>query len=527
MLAVINRLRRDSRDDSGAVLVTVVVVMLVGFVVAVTIAASVVFTIGSNVSNKERTQAFIAAESGRDAALAKVLASTCNTTVATTRSASNPRGGGGSAPFYEAVANHCPSPTGGDNFQIVSTGWDSSGASTTITTDYSRIVTYENQPGGSLAYFDGTFTVTQSSYAGTVVVRQGNYDCSTAKSTIDGDLWVVNGSAILSSGCVVTGSVYARDDVTMGSNDVTVGGRITAGRDVIATANSLKIGMSPASPRQPGDVDVRAGRDANVSGAKGEIGGTVIAGRSYSGTPNVIVHGVTPLDHQVNAAVFTPTLQQVYDMTTWVDVGPDLAQWGADVYWYQVPSGQCAMDLSTRLTTALPSGKTRLGVDYSNCGGDVTVKIGSNKQLTHDAILLIPAARKMTIDIQGTLTSPPSGLVQLFAIHADEVPDSKPTCVKGSASDKLLNVPPDGIRLMVYTPCGVPKLTGSFKDTFYGQFYAGNADGPNWVQPQFVCKQMAWDPLIDLSCSLSESGDGEHGTLVQVQKPVLIKQIED
>ncbi|WP_344735943.1 hypothetical protein [Microbacterium awajiense] len=502
-------------------LIAILMIMFVGVIAAALVAGAVMFTIRSNVANENTTQAYIAAESGRDAALANVLASTCTLT------ASNPRGGGGSAPFYEATVDHCPSPTSGDTFQIVSTGWDENGESTTITSDYSRVVTYKNQPGGSLAYFDGTFTVTQSSYTGTVVVRQGNYDCSTAKSTIDGDLWVVNGSVDLSSGCTVTGSVYARDDVEMWSNDVTVGGRITAGRDVILSANNLSIGMSPSSPREPGDTDVRAGGNVTITSPRGQIGGTVIAGGTYTGSASVTIGGAEPLDGQPNAAVFTPTLQQVYDMTTWVDVSADRAQWGDDVHWYAVPSGQCAMDLSTQLTTALPSGKSRLGVDYSSCGGNVTVKVNSNKQLPHDAILIVPPNRTVRIDITGTLTSPAGKSTQMFVIHADAVPDSEPTCVNGSASDRLVNVPADGIRLMVYTACGVPRLTGSFKDTFYGQFYAGNPGGVDWVQPEFVCQPMEWEPLIDLSCALSEAGTGEHGTIVQVQKPVLMHQVED
>ncbi len=70
MLDVIDRASRRRTDDSGAVLVTVVVVMFVGFIVATVIASSVLFTITSNVGNVDRTQAFIAAESGRDTAVA-------------------------------------------------------------------------------------------------------------------------------------------------------------------------------------------------------------------------------------------------------------------------------------------------------------------------------------------------------------------------------------------------------------------------------------------------------------------------
>ncbi len=66
--------RRGARhaDDEGAVLVTVVVVMFVGFVIATVIAASVIFTFQANASNKSTTQAFIAAESGRDVVVSQI-----------------------------------------------------------------------------------------------------------------------------------------------------------------------------------------------------------------------------------------------------------------------------------------------------------------------------------------------------------------------------------------------------------------------------------------------------------------------
>src|SRR5205085_6598294 len=88
-MLVINRLlarEQPRRDDSGAILVTVVVVMFVGFIVAAAIAASVIGTIGANDTNKDRTQAFIAAESGRDVGVAKV-AGGCS---ATTLTGTNP-----------------------------------------------------------------------------------------------------------------------------------------------------------------------------------------------------------------------------------------------------------------------------------------------------------------------------------------------------------------------------------------------------------------------------------------------------
>ena len=60
---------RGVGKDDGAAIVTVVIVMLVGFVIASVVAASVMSTIRANAGNSAQTQAFIAAESGRDEAV--------------------------------------------------------------------------------------------------------------------------------------------------------------------------------------------------------------------------------------------------------------------------------------------------------------------------------------------------------------------------------------------------------------------------------------------------------------------------
>ena len=67
MLANQRQHARNRGDDDGAVLVTVVIVMFVGFIVATVVAASVLSTIGVNADNTGNTQAFVTAESGRAA----------------------------------------------------------------------------------------------------------------------------------------------------------------------------------------------------------------------------------------------------------------------------------------------------------------------------------------------------------------------------------------------------------------------------------------------------------------------------
>ena len=68
-------------DDAGAVLVATMVVMFVGFIIASMIAASVIFTLQANTTNKSSTQAFIAAESGRDRVVSQI-ATGCTATSA-------------------------------------------------------------------------------------------------------------------------------------------------------------------------------------------------------------------------------------------------------------------------------------------------------------------------------------------------------------------------------------------------------------------------------------------------------------
>lgn len=510
----------NTADDLGVALVAVVVIMLVGAVAAILIASSVMFAVTSNSTNKQRTQAFVAAESGRDQALSNALATPCSL------AATNLKGTPGAVPpYYEATTSTCPSATDSSTFVITSTGYGSDGTKSRITSTYSRLVTYTNQPGGSLAYIDGTFTLTQSQYSGDVVIRTGNYDCSTSHSTIKGDLWVLQGSAILSSSCTVTGSVYTRDDVTFGSSDVTVGGRIIAGRDVTISTNKFSVGKSLVAPAVG---DVLAGRNIDLTSAKsGEITGSVRAFGTYKPGSSVVIAGTAGGSVSPNPAVFTPTLDQVEKMTRWVDINADVSLWGSDVQWYTVPNGSCAMDVTSYLTTAPTGGKTRLGVDYSACTSNVTINVSTTGVLPYDTVFMVPSAIRMALNLAGAPKSPAGSTTQLFFIHADSIPNSIPNCQSGLDSDDIKVPSTNGVNLMFYTPCGVGKLTGS-TNPFNGQFYAGNSGSVDWVQPVFTCKSMTWAPLIDLGCKLGETEGTGSGTIVVTKQPaVLITQVED
>ncbi len=540
MLVIRRPLDRGLRRDDGAALVAVIVVMLVGVIVTATIAAAVVFAMSTNVDNKSHTQAFVAAESGRDALLAKMLSGSCGPDAAdtswtgpglsNTSEAAGPlfRARGTTGPDAATQSPACPGATAATTIVITSTGSAPDGTEATVKATYNRTVTYKNQPGGSLSYFDGTFTLTQSQYSGDIVIRNGDFNCTTSHSTINGDLWVPNGSVTLSSNCTVTGSIYAKNTVTFGESTVSVGGRIIAGGQIRISTNGFAVGGR--SPAQTGDGDILSGAAIDLSGAKsGTIAGNVRAFGAYTpGAATVAITGVAEGGVSPNPAVFDPTLKAVYDMTNWVDVGMDEALWGSDVEWYVVPVGSCSANMTSRLTASAPAGKPRVGIDYRNCTGDVTIAINTTGTLSRDAVFLVPPTRKMALDLQGSPKSPSGSTTQLFFIHADESINSKPDCVSGVAQDDF-GVPASvGVNLMFYTPCGIGKITGKDKNPFVGQFYAGNSGSSGWVQPTFTCKAMKWSPLIDMGCKLGESdGSGPGTTTYTLQAPSLVTQTEN
>ena len=192
MLVVESTLRRTrTGNDDGAALLTVVIVMLVGFVVASVVAASVMVTISANAHNRSTTQAFVAAESGRDVAVAALTAG-CS---ATTFSGADPQysssiyvtaGNQPAAATDAGVTAGCP--TSSTRYVVVrSTGTGPDGSSTTIDAVYPWQVTYSQQPGGVVTYFSGSFTAGVSHYTGDLVLRDGNWACFF-DGILDGDV---------------------------------------------------------------------------------------------------------------------------------------------------------------------------------------------------------------------------------------------------------------------------------------------------------------------------------------------------
>lgn len=520
------RSRPEGRgDDDGAVLVTVVVVMFVGVIIAATIAASVIFTVGANVDNKDRTQAFISAESGRDLAVAEV-SNTCSSTFLDSRNPANPAydpdGPEFTATIYatsvtaqptssDGLTEGCPDSTSA--FVVVnSIGTGPGGATVEIDSVYD-MVPPAAPTGGSLAYFGGGVGLQKSVYDGDLVVRTGAFTCAVGGSgqVITGDLYVPNGPVTLSTDCHIDGSIYAYGDVKSSSSGVVVGGDImTEVGSVELASNGVVVG---------GNIRSGAGVDLKGTGASTGTVGTVVSGALVGGqvtarTTTTVDNvkwkradgtGITPAAPAATP-VFNPTLDDVYGMTTWMDLGR--TSWGAT---QQVTTG-CPTN-----PTALLPGTGKLLIDYSSCAmppNSVTITIDA-VTVNRDVVFIVPAKATMKVILNGNIASsgPITSAPQLLFVHEDRIttevvptgqtdPEPWPDCESSGPDDFTTKngVTSVAARVMVYTPC---EIGGTVRVNYSGQFFTGTNSIGFGNGASVDCKEMSWPPLFDkISCFL-------------------------
>ncbi|MDQ0614917.1 Tfp pilus assembly protein PilX [Microbacterium sp. W4I4] len=508
MLVTRRLMGRADSNDAGAALVAVIIIMVVGMIAAATIAAGVVFAMSSNASNKATTQAFVAAESGRDAALDAVVASSCSLTASNSDPAHGPvfYATAQTGPDEANLSAACPTDSISSVIEITSTGWGSDGSMTTVKALYQRPITFQNQPGGTLAYFAGQFKLTQSTFDGDLVIREGNYECNST-TTINGDLWVPKGNLELSSSCEVTGNVYALGLVEAKGSGTTIGGNIVSEGSIILGSTDGTVGG-----------DVNAGVNITVKGMT--VAGSATAGGSVTVDSGVITGGykvTTPLP----VGAITPSLQAVYDMTTWVDFPSTRDSWGTDVDW---KNGTCSGNAFTDATRSPAPGKNRLGIDYTLCTGTISISVTGATSIGRDVIFLFPPNAKMDLTLGTLIGATPKP--QLLFIHADNVPDRQVTCSTsvGSGGDALESVANDSVKILLYTPCGLFKAPK--KEGFHGQYYSGDSGSGKLEQPDFVCAPMTWEPRLDLGCRLSDGASGSGDVVRTRLAPTLISQTE-
>jgi cytoskeletal protein CcmA (bactofilin family) len=501
-------------DDRGAMLVTIIVVMLVGVIVASAVAASVVFTIRTNVENQGHTQAFVAAESGRDVAVGRLASAIgddgldCSRVVATGASAVD------ASPRYEYEVRSSADadrPATWEEFTvdcpteftkwvaIRSTGWGVQGSQATVDAVYPWYHGPATQPAGTLAFFEGEFKATKSTYQGDLVIRDvGNYACNNGSGiAVDGDLWVLNGGLELTGDCAVSGSVYVRGLIDVKNHGFRVGGDvISVDGSILLTANIVEIGG-----------DIRAAGDIDTKNGSGIVHGTFTTSgvmknhnatkwRNEAGGPVPVLQGQP-------RPVISPTLDQVFDATQWIEL-TSTTPWatGTDV----VYTGVCSRAALEAILSSAES--SRAIVDLSGCaasvGGKSTITVDpGSPQMTRDAVIVVPSTSNMDLKLSGHLRKAVgAGDPQLLIVHLDaDGTDIKPTCTTGP--DKLSVGTSINLRALIYSSCGI---SNTIALTMTGQIYMGN-EGLHLNAGTFTCTPMSWQPIIgNLACGVKGAG---------------------
>lgn len=531
MLALTQRSHRPDEvknDDAGAALVIVVILMLVGAVIASAVAMMVMTTIQSTSSNRQVTQQYVAAESGRDAAVSAIAEGikvgdgtlACSSgfivapggdstysytaTVQWATSTTSPE-------FWSSLASGATSysscPTASSNWVVIrSTGTVPGGQTSVIDSAYVWSLQPDTRPAGTLAYFDGQFTATKSTYEGDLVIRgTDNYECNNgAGNALKGDLWVTNASVVVTGDCYVTGSIYAygyvsaqnknlqvggdiitqTGDIDLKSDGVVVGGQLYAGRDVILSKSGT-VGNG---------TTIKAVCGVNRPTAVCAVGTIPTTWKHADGTP------VTGQANQP-APTFSPTLVAVHDATAWLelDATKNLSV-DSVIYPNASTPNVCS---SAALTTILQASGTRAYIDMSGCvSGNAVLVQPDPTTVRRSAIIYVPPSAGMNLKIKDPLTNG-GGDPELLFVHGDSnVADNKPSCITGS--DTFAVSAAIGIRTMVYTACGV---NSTMSLTMTGQLYMGT-DGLHLNGGTFTCASMGWAPTFkNLACGV-KGADG-------------------
>lgn len=544
MLVMISRLRAARRsDESGAVLVTVVVVMFVGFIAATMIAASVLVTIQSNVGNKQHTQAFIAAESGRDAAVA-ALSDGC---------ATEDLSDSGTDPIYSYAIRTTtgPQPTDYDalttadcptidtTYVVVrSTGTGPGATTATIDSVYRWSATYSDVPGGVVTYFSGTVSQGVSHYTGDLVLRNGNWSC-TEGGTLEGDLYVLKGTVTLSNNCIIKGDIYAKKEVRSTSQNwhvqsrTSASGWVSPGNIVTDAFVNFASNGNPSvagSIHARGEVTLAAG-----GGGHGTVGGTVTSMQSVDRIDETAWTTGTVSLGSSTPPPFAPTLEWLEDATRWIDLDRNSGWTAGGASRISVPSSSCNSILNTNADTSawvktqIAAASGPIVLDFTTCNKNVSMTLDGAVTMDHDAVVLVPESKSMSVSLGPGLSA--SASRQLFFIHEDQSPDDvdangdpRPTCgIGGQDSFDTTGVIDPDIDVMVYSPCG---LNGTVTASFEGQLYTD--DTTNFHSgSNYTCRPMSWPTaLANLGCAIKGAGGVIDVTTIVQKLGELVYQTE-
>ncbi|WP_251449439.1 hypothetical protein [Microbacterium sp. Marseille-Q6648] len=519
---------------------TVVVVMFVGFVLASAIAAAVVHTIDANLGNGDDLDAFVAAESGRDVAVAAIVDGCTAADMS----------GSGTIPVYSyeirtvdgpeptsfdaLTSNACPTADT-DYVVIRSIGTGVRGGTSTIDSVYRWSSRYSDVPGGVVTYFSGSVSQGVSHYTGDLVLRNGNWTC-TEGGTLTGDLYVLNGSVTLSNNCVINGDIFARGNVGSNSQDWHVRERLASGSPGNIVTDGTVSFTSNGDPSVAGSIHSRGQVALSAAGGGiGTVGGTVT---SMNPTDSVDTGAWTTGAVSLGSSTeppFVPTLAWLEDASKWIDLDRTSGWNGAGVEMQSVVSSSCNTVLqnqasaSTYVRGVLGAGTAPVIIDFTACNKNVSVKLDVGATIRRDAVVLVPRNSSMTFELGSGLSA--DAARQLLLVHEDAnrddrdvAGDPKPTCGIGGQDGFDTTGPIDtDIRVMIYSPCG---LQGTVTASFEGQLYTDDTTNFH-AGSNYTCRPMSWPgALPSLGCAIKGSGGIIDSTTIIQELGELVYQTE-
>lgn len=477
-MLVNNARRLRSRDDDGSALVSVLVIMLVLSIGALSLAAIVTNTSGVVADSRSKAQSRAAADAG----LADVVAGlkrgdlSCPAAGVTLSDSDIAVDGAGSPAYDYAV-------TCGAGFATITAYSEVDGARTGVQAVYS----YSEAPEGvgDMVFF-GTGNVTFTHEVDTaatgrllnIVVPQASFTCQNhipANITARGDI-SANG------GCTIDGAATSAAGVLdMCCGTDTIKGNVATGGTGTSTVRGTLGGSLHANGR------ITFGWEGKT------VAGSVTANGNVS-LGNVRIQGTLtmPTASTLNMQSGVVSGGVVRTATVAGPVAPTLPSWfeykfaAADWPGFTVVTlaasgsgpGTCGYFNSSPGTgwASLASYATPTIIDARNCG-TFSSNNGSNPNLAikTNIVLLAKGFDLTTLQIRGAtgLSAKP----KLWVMTEDPTPgDSKPTCGSGYGALKINGtVIATSVKAIAYSPCKIDVAggAGGIDDQWNGTFYGG------------------------------------------------------
>ncbi|BDZ40594.1 hypothetical protein GCM10025863_32080 [Microbacterium suwonense] len=272
-------------DERGSTLISVLVIMLVMSIGALTVGAVVVNTTGMLVDARSTTQSRAAADAGLADAVTAAQRSGQFCDLDFAPDAADPVFGLGKRGNYH-VTSTCDTAAGTVAFTATGTV---DGAKTTTESVYSYSTAHTGHGADMVFYSDATFTAEVLTSAAdssllSIVIPSGKFTCQVH---IPANIVIAKGFESKGN-CTVDGSVIAGGTAAMAVSSDTIKGNLSASSESDHTINGKVLGdihlggplsgTGGSSFTFPGNVSVRG--DANIGGTS--IGGTLTLPRRAS-----------------------------------------------------------------------------------------------------------------------------------------------------------------------------------------------------------------------------------------------------